>query len=489
MFARFSCIALFALAACGTSGGATTTAGDAAADITAAADAAAGSDSTPAKADSVTDTVAVADAKASDEGTVPGDIAPIGGDTVTPDIAGGTPIPLDQLEAAMFVALCTAMNNCSSSFGFASLDSCKVFFAVSDDGGPTDMIVLAKAGKVKYDPVQAGKCLAAFTGSCSALTSGKAPLACQLAFQGTIEDGQPCDQGEVCKSYYCKKPVAMSFACPGVCAQPLAAGGACQSGDACKGDLLCIGEKCTAPTPGKAGDACSDSSCGPDLYCKSDNTTGKQQCTAKGNANDPCEDAVACKTGLTCGMVDTVAKCVAQAKLGDPCKIGGGGSGGGAGSGGPFANSEGGPCLGTARCVTKPGGTPGEGVCAAVAKVGEPCIAEGQCFGRDTSCADFKDGKGTCKLLPAKGAACLQPNFMAGQLFSCLPPFVCDATKKVCVDPPTVGQECMFLCAAGLNCNQGKCMAKAKSGESCQDASCIKGLECIDGKCGAPVCK
>ena len=103
-------------------------------------------------------------------------------------------------------------------------------------------------------------------------------------------------------------------------------------------------------------------------------------------------------------------------------------------------------------------------------------------------CADLKDAKGTCTLLPTKGAACTVPNPLIGQFFGCILPYICDETAKKCVDPPSAGQPCSTTCAPGVDCNEGMCYAKAKIGESCGLADCVKGASCVNAKCAAVIC-
>ncbi len=483
-------VVLAALAACGTSGG---TSGGGGGGGATATDAAAGDGATAATTDTqsggdgatTTDTTGTGDGKVTDTATPPADTATSGDTGGGADTGGpvGKPVPLEQLEAELLKAMCQSFVNCGGAdISFASVDSCVAFLGsqFSDSGdSPTSLIAEVKAGKITYDPVAAGNCLAYFATTCGAFKNGKSPPPCKATFVGKIADGQPCNRDEVCTSGRCEKTGQVSSDCPGKCAQPAKAGGACNSDSDCDGELLCINDKCAAKG-GKAGAACNSESCDAGLFCDYSSPDGAK-CAALGKVGGACIGTEACEKGLYCKAADSQGVCTKPTALGGACTALGG-SGSGSGPGGGF-----GEC-GDGVCLLKAGGSGGEGLCATKAKLGQPCQGPGQCIGIDTWCPAEGDGKGTCKLLPAKGKACQQPDFMKGVVFTCQLPFTCDPATKVCVDPPGEGKPCLAFCAPGLDCNQGKCTAKAKAGESCENANCASGLECSDGKCAKPVC-
>lgn len=493
---RFALVALTG-AALGCSSNTTSTTSTVAADAqsdtvqsdTAAGDATTGSgDTSSADSTGTGGDAAIADTLADSAGA-DGASADVGAvDTGAGDTSAAGPVPLDQFTSKIFEVMCAAMVNCGGHT-FATVEGCLGFLnsQFDDQDGPADMVALAKAGKASYDAIAAGKCMALYS-NCTLITSGKAPGECAAVFTGNTADGGDCDQDEACKSGYCKHNDMLDASCPGVCTAKAKVGSVCQEDDGCEGDALCIADLCAAPG-GKLGDACSGNSCGTGLYCVS--SDGPQNvCAAKLDVSMPCNDEMACKDGLFCGMnpAGDGAICQTQAKIGAAC---GGGSGSGSGSGGFGSDAFGttsGPCEGKAICTSPGAGKPA--VCVAKAKVGEACSSNAQCGGMDVQCAGLSDSKaGTCQLLPGKEQPCSQPDFTKGELFTCQLPLMCDPASSKCSDPPGVGQSCMLFCAQGLTCSDGKCTAKATEGQPCGAAQCASGLSCDGIKCVKAVCK
>ncbi|MBM4341947.1 MAG: hypothetical protein FJ100_01020 [Deltaproteobacteria bacterium] len=483
------CATLAALAACGTSSGTTGGGGTPTNDAT-ATDGAAGTSADAAGSgdgSSTTDTAAAGDTKAGDGAAATGDTATTGDIAVASDTGGpvGKPVPLEQLEAELLKAFCHTFVTCEGAdIAFSSVPACIAFLGAQFDkemDGPLALIAEVKAGKITYDPVAAGNCIAYIASSCDAFKSGKTPAPCKQTFVGKLADGDSCTRDEVCKSGRCQKGATQSSLCPGKCAPIAKAGGACNGDNDCEGDLLCIEDKC-APKGGKVGASCSSQSCEPGLYCNYAGPAGAT-CAELSKEGGACLGSEACVKGLYCKNTGSQGACTKPSAVGSPCNFEGG-SGGGSGSGGGA-----GECGVGAVCLPKPGAPPGgQGMCVAKAKVGQPCQGPGQCHGIDTWCPPEGDGKGTCKLLPGKGGTCQPADPMKGLIFTCQVPLSCDPASKVCGDPPGEGKPCLAFCAAGLDCNSGKCMAKAKLGESCDNADCDKGLDCTDGKCAKPVC-
>jgi len=447
---------------------------DGAGQDTAAKDGTAGLDASPAS-DTATG--------GSDTGSGGGDAAPGDSDTGSGggDTAVAGSIPLEQFASAVAEATCAAIAKCSLGWQFSSLAACKSFyeFAAQGEGGDINPAALVKAGKATYDPVAAAKCIAEITKSCNPLKK-KIPAACAQMIKGTTKDGSPCDGSSECASGWCNKAAKPN--CPGVCTPAADLGGACDGNDACKGDLTCNGLKCGQPTGGKAGAACSPSSCDAGLWCK-DPDGPASSCTALGDLGTACDkNQPSCKAGLWCAeAAGGETKCVAQAKIGEACPPV-------SGSAGPFG-VQAGPCPAGARCVMTAGKV-GGATCMPVVKQGEACTAEGQCSAIDLTCAGAASGKGQCTPLPGAGESCTPPNFFAGQFFSCALPLFCDEATKKCGPAPKAGQPCLLICDGDLKCVSGTCALPAKAGEPCDDDNaCSTGLTCVDGKCAAPVCR
>ncbi len=427
--------------------------------------------------DSTGGDAAAGDAKAGSDATSSGDTATGGGDTASP-----TSIPLDQYSGAVMDAMCAMMAKCGGGWQFSSLAACKAFFEFSLKGegeGVFSAQARVKAGKATYDPVLAAKCIGEFTKGCGSLGK-KTPAACAQALKGTAKDGATCTNDADCVSGSCKKSGASG--CPGICAAPVDQGAECAKNSGCKGDLTCNGLKCGAPSGGKAGEACSVGSCGDGLWCQNAGSADSK-CAAFGDTGAPCDDEQAsCKAGLWCQQgANNERKCAAQSKLAEACPPG-------ASAGTLFSSGVAGPCPVGAHCVLKPGSLAGA-VCMTSAKLGEACSMEGECLGMDLTCAGAPSGKGVCKVVPAAGEACTQPNFMAGQLFSCLMPSFCNVTTNKCGPAPKVGEPCVLFCDGDLVCAKGKCAARAKVGQPCGDVPCANNLDCDNDICVAPVCK
>lgn len=378
----------------------------------------------------------------------------------------GAPIPIEDLNAVQVEVVCKILTQCFVNDGFvATIDGCKAMFA---EFGEEERIALVKAGKIKYDAAQAGKCLQAMGASCTDKNTQE-PAACKAAFVGTAAEGQPCTVDEFCASRRCEGP-NKSASCPGKCASPrVAAGGACAADKPCDSGLACAAGKCVAVHTGKAGDACSTDSCASGLFCAT-GSTGTSACAALLALGSECLDAGDCATGLFCSTASGPGpgKCTALAKAGETCTT--------------SAFEEGAKCLAGLVCVAKSD----KSTCVTRAKIGEACTSHAQCGAMDLECSG-----GTCKPLPKKGQPCTPADMQTGKLASCMPPFVCSA--GVCGDPPGAGKPCVeSQCASSLVCASGTCKAMPGKGEPC-DGSCAEGLTCAmdtagQGTCQPPLC-
>jgi len=386
---------------------------------------------------------------------------------------GGSTIAIEQLQPALVEAVCASATICKGAFPFtfASSSTCVAMLSGEMTDFP-ELIAAVQSGKVAYNGAEAAKCIQAMRNSCAFFEEGsKAPAGCDKTFVGSAADGAACDRDEVCKSAYCKANATQG--CAGACAAKVAAGEACEQTKACAGTLVCAGGKCVENLPAKKDAPCEHLKCEAGLYC--DHSTIRV-CTDLVTVGGKCDDGQACAAGSYCkpNAKTGPAVCTALGKAGEAC--------------GPQGLSQGiSGCESGLVCAPD---SKSAFFCVTRAKLGEACTTTAQCGTIDTACGS----SGKCEALPGKGAACTAADQKSGQLFSCLPPSVCDATAKKCVDLPTKDAACVEnKCAKGFNCINNVCKAPPGSGEACDSMmglDCAKGLVCgTDQKCAAPVCK
>lgn len=154
-----------------------------------------------------------------------------------------------------------------------------------------------------------------FTISCDDILSDHLSEPCRPT-PGTLANGSPCGLDTQCASTKC---VTNGEPC-GVCAEPIAARGACTTNEECARGLTCANNVCTAL--GARGAACNPASCLPSLVCVN-NVCEKpvlvgKPCNGMGaadncaqllnyicGASNQCEQIkVATSAGSPCGWVD-----------------------------------------------------------------------------------------------------------------------------------------------------------------------------------------
>lgn len=474
-----STLAASSLVACGTSansgGGAVSSsdaaAGDAASGADTGSDTGVASDTGAASDAWVTDTGGTGDVGSTGDSGTPGDSGTSGDSASTNDTATGTGIALAQLADALAAAACQALVQCNPDFEYSSVATCKAVLFQDDDATAT-LIAAAKAGKVKYDGVQAQACLAAIQSNCAFFQSEKPPLPCALTFVGSLADGASCDDDPYCASGWCQD--GGPGAC-GICATRKKAGDPCAGAVECEGELDCVNGKCAPVAVPEVGSPCqSGKPCGQGLYCAPGKDDTPATCATLLKPGEVCGAPDACQAGYVCsdGGMDGLATCVAAKKEGEDC--GTLGATGGCGKGLVCATKELSPS------------PQAKFTCLAKRKLGGACEVSPQCPVLDSYCA-----LGKCVPLPGPGGKCDPDANQYGQAFSCLGDLACDPTKKLCVDKPAPGQPCFQgQCAKGAQCNEGDtCEALPGENQPCQ-GQCQKGLDCVNGSCAKkPVCE
>lgn len=247
---------------------------------------------------------------------------------------GGASIPLDKLEETLTDVLCKLQVACSGGDGkkgFATIEGCKAFASGSGSGG-FEVVALAKAGKVSYDPTAAGKCLQAMGANCGSFGSGSEPTACQDAFVGKIAEGQACVHTEECISANCAGSSGES--CPGKCGKArISKGGPCTDTGDCASGLQCNNKVCGDKVFGKIGDNCDQGQCEKGLICNF--ADGIAKCAAPVADGEKCVSPDQCKAESYCKVpLDSASgTCVQRIKAGEVCTTTSSGDGNGCAAG------------------------------------------------------------------------------------------------------------------------------------------------------------
>lgn len=284
---------------------------------------------------------------------------------------------------------------------------------------------------------------------------------------GPRGEGESCERSDQC---------APRRRClDGTCAPTAGLGEACSKATPCRGASLCQGGVCVAGDPrsctepgerevcgaesvcgapastrcvtrGALGAPCTAESCAESLYCE----PSTMRCTAPPGLGKPCGDGVVCAEGLACSM--NTALCITPPGSGEACALG---------PGGPDRCAEGLACL--------------AGTCGRVPTEGEPCAYGLRCA-PGLGCA-FEASEGRCRPLRDAGGACDSDSICKGDAYcdlgegrcaprvsdgqpcvyggECQPGSTCvpsTGTHFVCAPLPSLGESCLFDCAAGLTC-------------------------------------
>jgi hypothetical protein len=222
--------------------------------------------------------------------------------------------------------------------------------------------------------------------------------------------------------------------------------------------------------------------------------------SASCNHSDPFNEGEpqACKDALKGTVADngvcySGSECVSGSCGGGVCS----GSGCCQGTCNPSAGSAAaipiaGACGGSgAVCVA--GAFCNDSTCQAKAAVGQSCATsfpEGSCVTGAYCVANGSD-TGTCGKLPAEGQSCYPAGVSylsaCDSMLDC-----CDSVSLKCVPKIAVGGDCSggASCVGYAACDAtGRCVAKARAGESCDDVNgpqCLGSLFCESGKCTLP---
>lgn len=244
--------------------------------------------------------------------------------------------------AALAKSVCAKVNSCSPfllELTYGDIAMCEARIAL----GCPSTFDLPGSTATPDDTVLCSESFSA--SSCDDLFGRKLPPGCKPP-AGTQADGTACGREVQCASGQCNKEGAVC----GVCAAPIAAGGACKESEDCEPTLFCaqgkcapggdVGATCDAAAPCKTGIPCSGGKCvqplGPGQQCDKAspncdvlqglgcNMMGICQKVSLAGPGEPCglqgTDYIACKGGGFCKVaMGGAGICLAPAADGAAC--------------------------------------------------------------------------------------------------------------------------------------------------------------------------
>lgn len=312
---------------------------------------------------------------------------------------GGTSVPLADVPGMAAEVLCDNIEQCVDPTLFSLFTNGEDCVATNTrqiaEGDFAAIDAAVQDGRVVYRGDLVQDCLDGLAAlGCDALASNTVE-ACNLALQGTVDEGGDCELDEECKgTLYCKA----NGACPGTCSPREAPGASCELDDQCDDGLVCAQGACVAP--GKEGAACNDATpCRFDFLCVGEDDTAGTPGTCKAGSDvftnttgQPC-DLVGgswCAAGSHCAAVDVtmqgevVWECVAAVGSGAACN-----------AAVPDMCPDGEYCDVPQDMIA--------GTCAPMPVDGEPCVENG--FTAQCATGHRCDG-GTCRKRQGNGGSC-----------------------------------------------------------------------------------
>ena len=259
------------------------------------------------------------------------------------DTAGATTATLAQFLHALTLGRCLENSSCGL-YLFDATDSCLNVHMPKSLSAKSQASL--DAGRMKLDPILAGKCVAAAANACA--TPNWEEL-CRAAFVPQVANGGACSDKSECIGGECTKgsgcfgvcktlsncdpkgsghcPAGLRCLAPainarggsdfGSCGPAVAVGKLCHGTSDCVAGSSCVLQQGTSETGicghGKIGDKCTnDQFCGADLQCHAG------ACAAFRAAGELCAHSSQCASGLACLGATNAGKCAVLAP-GDPC--------------------------------------------------------------------------------------------------------------------------------------------------------------------------
>lgn len=325
-----------------------------------------------------------------------------------------------DFENARAVALCQRFARCGG-LGASEEAQCETNALAQRQSTPPvySLDDAVNAGRLKFDPVEAQKCVAARTSAgCTPNLSIVAEHACDKVFTPLVVAGGMCKSTLECIGGYCANN--RTYGCASICKVWLATGSTCdptnttgsgcdESQDFCHptnkvctarvaDGAMCgpaarcqIGLFCltTCKKPGMVGDACAiglggADTCSPEFYCN--DSLASPVCEVRKAAGADCASYNACNDGLDCIGFDPQTmnhgQCGAWLDIGKMCD--------------PTLSESGCPFLGEQCEMTSK-------TCVAVGTPGSACV------GGDCRDGLYCDAKMKCAATVAIGGVCAPP--------------------------------------------------------------------------------
>lgn len=195
---------------------------------------------------------------------------------------GDGSLSLDRLDEEFADAFCTKLYACCNDaeamqfgmvLGFTDEASCKTAYQMGFDDELVEIRARVETGELVYDGEAAAACAALMDSStCTEFLGSTGHDACDVVFTGKVENGQPCQDDEDCRTGNCEIDGNGLELCAAIPSEGQACIATCGAG------LSCANGTCIVPKPDGEPCTTSDECAGGEC-----NTTCMTQTTCDGN--------------------------------------------------------------------------------------------------------------------------------------------------------------------------------------------------------------
>lgn len=305
-------------------------------------------------------------------------------------LLGKKSVPLEQFPVEIARIYCQTLKECNpgaelqARTGYGDFEAkCKVEwenrFREDVMAGMNDAMT---RGTFSYDAFAASDCLQKVVGlGCKAFDADVYEV-CADAFRGDTRDGT-CKSGYECKS---GQRCETENQCPGVCVPKSGASQPCRNSGDCASGLFCSERSGTCTPLVEVNGAC-DPSAG-EFQCVEGSVCKDRKCVAYANIyvaaqGDACDVLSRCRPGLVCAMGGESNKCEPLSAAGAACKI-------------AYPSQ----CAEGYFCSASPALGKREGVCEAARQEGSACGSNLECA------APLRCAEGSCRNVAKRGEQC-----------------------------------------------------------------------------------